>query len=345
MEINFYHWWDYYPPINEYNLDDCHREKYPFLNDLNTRTVLLLYLELSKKYPEIKFKPINHNNPKKYLNVNYRLKVFDEILHSTGLLLSHNLITIENPINGKYFIISKADNLDGTWGVARESKYFIDKCVEIFAQVGVHVGLNYPNSKPISDVYSDFKYTPISHHVGGQCIHDYIEEIIKNNLTNNRVLPEKLHFRSGGLYGLRWFLSYESPEIFDFKTEREWDSKKYLDELNQYSINIDINGQAEISCRTLEIMGMGMALIRPKLIVQYHNKLIPNYHYHALDESKCNSVKDLGDLYYEALQELKKDEDYRIFLSKNGREWYKENCRLDNYMKILIDKININKLL
>ena len=334
MEINFHHSWHTIPSIDEYDPNNC--------GDLNSRTTVLLYRELSKKYPEIKFIPINYTGT--YSNADERNKAFHELLFSRGLWLSPFVITIENPINGKYFIVSKLDNLNADWWFASQSEY-INKCIEIFAQYGVHTGINLLNSKPLEDELPDFKYTPISHHVGAIDIHDYIEEIMKNNLTNHRILPEKLHFRSGGLYGLRTVLSDTTNGIFDFKNEREWDAKKYLDELNQYSINIDINAQAEISCRTLEIMGLGMALIRPKLVVQYHNKLIPNYHYYSLDESNCNSVKDLGDLYYEALQKLKKDEDYRKFLGENARKWYKENCILDNYMKILIGKIDINKLL
>lgn len=335
MNINFHYWSDFWNfPIDKQPPND--------IFDLNARTIVLLYNELSKKYPEIKFNSINHRI--KYPNLNDANKFFQKTHDLTGLWLSPYLVTIENPVNGKYFIYSKQDNLDSSWSVVRQSKY-IDKCVEIFAQVGVHTPANVLNSKPIQDIFPDFKYTPISHHVGGIDIYNYIEEITANNLTQNRIIPKKLHFRCGSLYGLRLFLSNDTINIFDFKTEREWNAKKYLDELNQYSINIDITAQAEISCRTLEIMGMGMALIRPKLVIQYHNKLIPNHHYYALDESNCNSIKDLGDLYYEALQNLKKDKDYCIFLSNNGRKWYEDNCRLDNYMKILIDRIDINKLL
>ena len=108
---------------------------------------------------------------------------------------------------------------------------------------------------------------------------------------------------------------------------------------------MDINGVGEISCRSLDAMGLQTALIRPKLTIQYHNPLIPDYHY---AEVKCNDLGDfkgLADAYIEKFEELKKDPDLVNFLSKNGREWYEQNATIESYLEIHLKLINLNKLL
>ncbi len=41
---------------------------------------------------------------------------------------------------------------------------------------------------------------------------------------------------------------------------------------------------------------------------------------------------------------VKKYKDLRVFISENGRKWYEENCHLENYIKIIFDRLDLDKL-
>ena len=91
-----------------------------------------------------------------------------------------------------------------------------------------------------------------------------------------------------------------------FKT-KNINSQEFIDIISKNSINIDINGAAEVSCRTFDALGLQSALIRPKLNVKQHNELIPDYHYAALKCEDLGNWKEVADAYIERFEDLKKD--------------------------------------
>jgi hypothetical protein len=171
----------------------------------------------------------------------------------------------------------------------------------------------FPSLKTSTDLFGDLEKI-----VGGAAIAQADPFMLLNNSMD--ILKEKL-----GVIVL--------PLITDF-----------IEEISPYSINIDINGAAEISCRTIDIMGLKSALIRPKLSIKFHNELIPDYHYASL---KCNDLghwKDVADAYVERFEELKKDPDQVEFLATNGRRWYEENGTISAHVGLLNKLIDLNKL-
>ena len=118
----------------------------------------------------------------------------------------------------------------------------------------------------------------------------------------------------------------------------------FIDEMALNSINIDINGAAEVSCRTFDALGLQSALIRPKLNVKQHNELIPDYHYAALKCEDLGDWKTVGEAYVERFEDLKKDPELVKFLSENGRKWYEENATMDAHVNILKKLLDFNKL-
>jgi hypothetical protein len=119
---------------------------------------------------------------------------------------------------------------------------------------------------------------------------------------------------------------------------------EFIDIISKNSINVDINGAAEVSCRTFDALGLQSALIRPKLTAKQHNELIPDYHYAAL---KCNDLgnwKEVADAYIDRFEDLKKDPNLVQFLSENGRKWYEENATMDAHVNILKKLLDFNKL-
>lgn len=237
-------------------------------------------------------------------------------------------IIIENDENKKYFLISYADTIRTIF----DPFFDLENCVELFASIGVH-----DNNMTYTPL--DIKYTPIGYFQDQKRAEDKSQELYKIN--NPKIIPDKLYFRTGNPYLFRKYLI--NDDRFDIRVGRT-SPEDFITEMSKYLINIDINSVAEISCRTADAFALGSALIRPKLSIKYHNKLIPDYHYAAI---KCDDLSDypmLADSYIERFEELKKDPDFTNFISINGRKWYEENCTIDAHVNILKKLIDFNKL-
>jgi hypothetical protein len=101
----------------------------------------------------------------------------------------------------------------------------------------------------------------------------------------------------------------------------------------------------------MEIMGLGNALFRQKLVTQFHNKLIPNYHYIAVDSVDLdksmgldNYRKELSNRFIDRYYEVRDDIDYIQFVANNGREWYTQNATIDANVKLLTKLVEFGKI-
>jgi len=312
MRLNFYF---------EFPTPDVNVKNIIYNNDT---THLISSAELYRLYknihPEIEFKAINSWELDWHGNIGQKL-------HCPACKYSYFYLIIENPDNKKYFVISYWDRLRE---LDEGSYWDLENCVEIFAAVGIQQ--NNINYQP-----SNVKYTPISH----MSLFKTVEDKIVNLFNKPKIIPTNLFFR-GGKYGIRKYIA-NNDSRFTIDDTRVIPAD-FIEEIAPYSINIDINGAAEISCRTIDIMGLKSALIRPKLSIKFHNELIPDYHYASL---KCNDLgnwKDVADAYVERFEELKKDPDQVEFLATNGRKWYEENGTINAHVKLLNKLIDLNKL-
>jgi len=279
-----------------------------------------LYRLYKNIYPEIEFKAINSRELDWHGNIGQKLSC-------PACKYGHHFLIIENPDNKKYFIISYWDKLRE---LDEYSYWDLENCVEIFAAVGIQ-------QNDIDYQPTDIKYTPIS----CMSLHKTVEDKIINLFNKTKITPTNLFFR-GGKYGIREYIA-NNDSRFTIDDTRVIPAD-FIEEISPYSINIDINGAAEISCRTIDIMGLKSALIRPKLSIKFHNELIPDYHYASL---KCNDLgnwKDVADAYVERFEELKKDPDQVEFLATNGRRWYEENGTISAHVGLLNKLIDLNKL-
>ena len=279
-----------------------------------------LYRLSKELHPNIKFKAINSHR----LNENGKL---GPKRYGPTNKFSHFYLIIENPDNKKYFVVSYWDKLRG---MNEHTSWDMENLVELFAAVGIQD--NEKDFRPCPHI----KYTPISYMSLYKEAEDRIEEVYKNPKTT----PDRLYFK-GGCYDFREYM-YSDGRI-EMDNIRVAPSE-FIDKIAKNSINVDINGAAEISCRTLEVMGLQSALIRPKLSIKCHNELIPDYHYAALKCDDLGNWKEVADAYIERFEDLKKDPDLVQFLSENGRKWYKENATIDAHVNILNKVINFEKL-
>jgi hypothetical protein len=115
---------------------------------------------------------------------------------------------------------------------------------------------------------------------------------------------------------------------------------------------MSLNGAGQICFRDMEILGLGTALFRPKLSVDFHNPLIPDYHYISVDYDSIKGVQPirkfyqlLSDLMIERWNEVKHDRDYINEVAKNGKEWFDNNVPKEKHGEILLNILNFNKLL
>jgi hypothetical protein len=324
MKINCYFEFpcDYDEKINDFINCKLDAGVDPFLgngrsDELYYLSSVLLFRAIKKKYPDFDVRPVDNHG-----------MVVGNCPHCKFAFCYH---IIENVETKKYFVISWADKLHG---ILHAPTWDLENCAEIFTGLGVHIDDKY------YEKHTEIKYTPATSMTSLLSTYRRIEEYHKLKLPKH--IPEKPYFR-GGYYNVReWIGTHD--DRFQFNPNRI-QGYKFIEEIGQLAINIDINGAAEISCRTLDAMGLSSALIRPKLAVEFHNPLIPDYHYAALKCDDQSKLKELADAYIERFEDLKKDPDYVQFLSENGRKWYEENATLESYEKIYMKLLDFNKLL
>jgi len=231
---------------------------------------------------------------------------------------SAHIMTITNKVNGKYLIVSYWDHpIDYTKPF---HGWQVENCVEIISSSG---------SKP------EYSFTPFS----------YLPYSIKFDQLSENSCPlvdkknNKLFFR-GYLYGQRLNLHNVDPSIIS--DQKLFPEEKYFNELNNNKINLSLNGAGEICNRDFEILSSRSVLLRPKLELEFHNKLIPNYHYVTYEPDP--NPKFEMDSIKETFNRIKDDTEFLTFISENGYSWFKENGTVKSNIEILKKIINIDKL-
>ena len=126
----------------------------------------------------------------------------------------------------------------------------------------------------------------------------------------------------------------------------------YFQKLLQYKIGLAIGTTAEYSYREFEYMAIGLPFLRIEYFTSLKPPLIPNYHYISIDRDKYNLPHDNnldrlgGDKYVKAyidrFLEVKDDQNFLDFISKNAREYYIKHCspqnRLNHMLTLLEEK-------
>jgi hypothetical protein len=233
-------------------------------------------------------------------------------------IYSAQLMTITNLDTKKYLIISYWDRpIEMTWdGNGWDTK----NRVELISSSGAKPEMN----------FTPYSYLPYS---------IVFEDLSLKSKKMDEKEKNELEFR-GFLYNERLSLSkigdinISDKKIFPFET--------YFDDLTNNKICLSLNGAGEICNRDIEILSARSALLRPELKLQFHNKLIPNYHYISfeMDNDPIILNKIILDRYYE----VKDDVEFLKYISENGYQWYLENGTIDSDVKILKEIIDINKL-
>ena len=233
-------------------------------------------------------------------------------------IYSAQIMTITNLDTKKYLIVSywdKAIELTWEWN-GWEPK----NMVELISSSGTKPEMN----------FTPYTYLPYS--------------IIFDNLSKN---SKKIEEKENNELGFRGFLYNERlslSKIGDIKitNEKLFPIERYYEELNNNKICLSLNGAGEICNRDIEVLSSRSALLRPKLDLQFHNKLIPDYHYISFEMDDDPII--LNKIILDRYNQVKDDIEFLKFISENGYQWYLENGTVDSNVRILKEIIDINKL-
>lgn len=229
-------------------------------------------------------------------------------------------LTITNPKNNKYIVVSYWDNVYDL--LIPELGWNYENCVDIITSCGIY------------NLNRELKYSPFSY----LNYEKNFEVISENNfIPFENKQKNDLVFR-GRLYGYRKLLNLRYPKNILEDTIPQID---YLNEISNNKINLSLNGAAEICHRDMEILSTSSVLLRPKLHVKFHNELIPWVHYLPFDFDENNSVETQWEIIVKIFNE---NQNNLSEISKNGFEWYKKNGTINSNIELLKKIINIKKL-
>ena len=132
----------------------------------------------------------------------------------------------------------------------------------------------------------------------------------------------------------------------------------YLDIATKYKIGLAISSLAELCYREIEYMAIGLPMMRLEYITPTNPQLIPDYHYIAVDREKyglhgSKSIpqwstdydraggKKYVDAYRDRFLEVKDDNEFLNFISRNAREYYENYCSPKTRADYLLTLLNL----
>jgi hypothetical protein len=291
-------------------------------------------LYLKETYKSIDFEHIDTGN-------------LDERDRNLNDITSSYIMTFKNPENKKYIVVSFWD-----YGINLFNKNFwdVDNCVQIITSLGFNRKefesnkarknqlLFYPS---LDKIYTPFTYCPYTLQIQGQ-----IDTIYSNKIHNTK--KDEVAFR-GFLYSERKYLSKNLINS-KIKILSRIDDMLYFEEQVQNICSLSLNGVAEICNRDIELFGLGVPVMRLDLNVEFHNKLIPDYHYISL--GKCDFEYGSTHIDYDELKSrivekfdyILNNKDLVFNIGKNARKWYTENCNINSMVNILDGIIKLERL-
>ena len=244
---------------------------------------------------------------------------------------SCQFLTITNPDNGNYLAVSYWDRCRELF--VPECGWDVDKLKAIYTSAGV--------CKDTTDLSKqhNIPIIPISY-----CTyHNFVDDLAKNSTPANKKPNKNLLFR-GYLYKERKELSEILPENFisTQDTGERLIPLDYYNELANCSINLSLNGSAEICHRDIEILSTRSVLIRPTLSQKFKNDLIEGVHYLGFDPNDTPEIlaKNIMNIY----SKLSKDPKLVEKISENGYKWYLENGSIEKNAQIILEQIDLNLL-
>ncbi len=120
------------------------------------------------------------------------------------------------------------------------------------------------------------------------------------------------------------------------------DFDDYLLESSRHRVLMSLPGMADFCNRDVEAFASGACVLRPKLRNEFHNRLIPDYHYISVDTKywKTDPV-EVADKIEQRFTEIIDDQEYLRWVSRNAAQWYDENVCHDSAMKLTVKLLDL----
>ena len=241
-----------------------------------------------------------------------------------------------NRDTNKYALVSYWDSIKDIFEASSACFFDFSKMEQLITSIGIV--RNDIEFKPLMYLnYTPFGYVPLS----PECEQE-IEKLYAANLE--KTIPDRPRFRNFPADPCRQYIMNDSRFEGIDKRNHILQLREYMAELNSHKINISLNGHGEICHRDMEIMGLGNVLIRPKFVVKFHEPLIPDYHYIAIDFEDYRDYKTMADRIIDKYNEIKNKPDFLDFIGKNAREWYLRNGCTDGNADLLLKIVNLDLL-
>ena len=127
--------------------------------------------------------------------------------------------------------------------------------------------------------------------------------------------------------------------------------EQYIQESFQFELAFSLGGGGGATCgdlcfRDIEMFGLGIPLMRPTLVVETSEPLIPNFHYIAVDaefdsEYRYANPDELSKRIAKRYREVIGDAELLNFVKTNAKQWYDNNIA---YPKITVNILNLLNL-
>lgn len=107
----------------------------------------------------------------------------------------------------------------------------------------------------------------------------------------------------------------------------------------------------EMCYRDIEYMSVGLPFIRIEYKDSLHDPLIPNHHYISIPREEAyvayEKYKEVGvaNLYIKKYLEIKENDAFLSFISKNQMKWFDKNIKSPNKEKLTFDLLGLEKWL
>lgn len=254
-------------------------------------------------------------------------------------------VIIENAETGRFFVSDFGD-------VCTDMFRFIpfkNLAGIICGQYNKHrVDVEWPKEYPEKRSLFRAGYYPEKMWQFGDLNHDLIQEY-----RNRTQLKKELYFR-GTVYDGRQcvhIMAQNHPNEFHYMGGR-LPFEQFVTELASYKmvLSLGMNIGGDICFRDVELLGLGIPLIRPRLRVEQHDPLIPDYHYIAVETeldpiylvpvSHSQTADDIIRRYREIID----DNEVLEYVASNGKEWYNRNIKYPNIVDNLIRLIDVENL-
>ena len=167
------------------------------------------------------------------------------------------------------------------------------------------------------------------------------------------VLKDKLYFR-GTVYPQRaciMMLQKKYPNEVSINLGR-LPFEQFIGELasQKLVLGLGMNIGGDICFRDIEMFGIGVPLLRPRLRVEQHDPLIPDVHYVSVDIDLDPYYlvpydhEAVADAMLKRHKEVIDDDVFLKEIADNAREWYIRNCSDPNIVHNLIRIGNLENL-